>query len=157
MGKHRQEVSEILCRFWEWYRQAKAYGENPTPETKHAVETAFTAIVQTEVGYRELQERLKMTEKKKNRLLLFLDYPGIPIENNQAERDLRFAVILRKLTGGTRSLWGNKSIERHLSVLQTIRKQGLPIFRTFHGLIMGTVDPFVLTAKTLPALNYFPR
>lgn len=155
--KHRQELEFMLHQFWEWYWEAKIYEKHPTAEKCTELETRFDQIVATTVGYEQLQERLQLTKKKKDRLLLFLDYPGIPIENNQAERDLRFAVILRKLTGGTRSLWGNKSIERHLSVLQTIRKQGLPIFETFHGLITGTVDPFVLTSKTLPAVSYFPR
>ncbi len=155
--KHQQEVELILHQFWEWYAQAKEYGINPTQEKRRKLEERFDQIVATPIEYQELKERLLLTKKKKDRLLLFLDYPGIPIENNQAERDLRFAVILRKLTGGTRSLWGNKSLERHLSILQTIRKQGLPVFETFHGLIMGTVDPFVLTQKTLPAVNYFPR
>lgn len=155
--KHQREVELILNQFWEWYREAKEYGTHPTAEKRRELETRFDHIVSTQVAYLELTERLILTKKKKDRLLLFLEYPGIPIENNQAERDLRFAVILRKLTGGTRSLWGNKSLQRHLSVLQTIRKQGLPIFETFHGLIMGTITPFVLTAQTLPAITYFPR
>lgn len=155
--KHQEEIELLLHQFWEWYAQAKTYEKHPTAEKHTELERRFDQIVERAVDYQELRERLLLTKKKKDRLLLFLNYPGIPIENNQAERDLRFAVILRKLTGGTRSVWGNKSIERHLSVLQTIRKQGLPVFETFHGLIMGTVDPFVLTAKTLPAVSYFPR
>lgn len=155
--KHQKEVADILHQLWEWYFKAKEYGRNPTKEKHTELMQRFDRIVTTSVGYQDLQERLKLTARKKERLLLFLEYPGIPIENNQAERDLRFAVILRKLTGGTRSPFGNKSLERHLSILQTIRKQGLPVFETFHGLIMGTIDPFVLTAKTLPAIIPFSR
>ena len=154
---HQQEVAAVLTQFWDWYWQAKVYGRDPTKEQRIWLEERFDGIVETVAHYQDLQHRLKLTMRKKGRLLLFLEYPGIPIENNQAERDLRFAVILRKLTGGTRSLWGNKSLERHLSILQTIRKQGLPLFDTFHGLIMGTVEPFVLTAKILPAIHSFPR
>ena len=104
-----------------------------------------------QVSYGALANRLRLTERKKNRLLLFLDYTGIPIENNLAERDLRPAVIIRKLSGGTKSETGNRSFERHMSIIQTAHKQNLNIFDTLHGLITGTFDPFILTRKTLPA------
>ena|SRR3989344_3253274 len=154
---HQRETTSVLMQFWQWYWRAKDYGRDPTEEKRRWLEKQFDRIVEMKTAYAELYNRLRLTARKKDRLLLFLEYPGIPIENNQAERDLRFAVILRKLTGGTRSPGGNKSLQRHLSVLQTIRKQGLPLFETFHGLLMGTVDPFVLTAKTLPAIRHFPR
>ena len=100
-----------------------------------------------------MDHRLYLTQKKKKRLLLFLDYPGLPIENNLAERDLRPVVILRKLMGGTRSTEGDRSFERHMSIIHTTRKQGLNMFGTMHGLLTGTLDPSVLTKKTLPALT----
>ena len=69
------------------------------------------------------------------------------MENNLAERDLREVVIIRKLSGGTKSLAGSKSFERHMSVIATIRKQGLNVFETLHGLLAKQIDPCILTAK----------
>src|SRR5438876_11484159 len=107
-------------------------------------------MMDQETGYAELDNRLALTGKKRERLLLFLDHPEIPIENNLAERDVRLSVLFRKLTGGTRSLAGNRSFERHMSVIQTARKQGLHVFNTMHGLLNGELSPFILTKKTLP-------
>src|SRR5258708_30141576 len=88
-----------------------------------------------------------MTKNKRERLLLFLKYPFIPIHNNQSERDLRPAVIMRKISHETKSLQGNRSIERHLSIIHTAQKQHLNIFKTLDGLFTNTLSPFILIAS----------
>ncbi len=40
-------------------------------------------------------------------MFTFVEYPGVPLENNAAERALRPAVIDRKVSGGTRSAKGS--------------------------------------------------
>ena len=40
-------------------------------------------------------------------LFTFVQYPGVPSENNAAERAIRPAVIARKVSGGTRSSRGS--------------------------------------------------
>jgi len=151
---HQKELKQILQQIRKWYKQAKNYGRDPTVSNRQELEQTFDEITNQVVQYEELAKRITLTHRKKSRLLLFLEYPGIPIQNNLAERDLRPAVLMRKLTGGTKSIAGNKSFERHMSVIQTAHKQGLNVFDTVHGLIMGTLDPFILTRKTLPAPSF---
>jgi len=151
---HRQELKQILQQLRQWYKQAKNYGRDPTVEARNRLEQKFDEITSQEVSYDELTKRLKLTRRKKSRLLLFLNHPGIPIENNLSERDLRPGVLMRRLMGGTKSIAGNRSFERHMSIIQTAHKQGLNVFDTIHGLIMGTLDPFVLTHKTLPIPSF---
>ena len=150
---HQQELRAIIDQWWQFYDQAKHYGRDPALEKKQHLEELFDQLTSRRTEYTELTNRLKLTGRKRQRLLCFLDHPGIPIENNLAERDLRPAVIIRKLSGGTKSKAGDRSFERHLSIIQTAHKQGLNIFDTIHGLLMGSLDPFVLTRKTLPALT----
>ena len=149
---HRQELATAIDRLWQFYREAKHFGRDPTSKKRKQLEILFNQITGQSVGYAELAQRLRLTRHKRTRLLCFLDYPEIPIENNLAERDLRPAVIIRKFSGGTKSEAGDRSFERHLSIIQTAHKQDLNVFDTIHGLLMGTLDPFVLTGKTLPAL-----
>lgn len=149
---HQNQVNRVIDELWEWYMQAKKYGRDPTARVKQELAEEFDRIMGQTTGYAELDNRLRLTGRKRKRLLLFLDHPGIPIENNLAERDLRPAILMRKLTGGTRSQEGNRSFERHMSVIQTARKQGLHVFNTVHGLLSGTLSPFILTEKTLPAV-----
>ena len=57
-------------------------------------------------------------------LRLFLHHPGVAPTNNHAERTLRFAVLWRKRSFGTRVDKGDRLVERILSLRQTCRLQG---------------------------------
>ena len=61
-------------------------------------------------------------------LWVFLENDGVEPTNNQSERALRFAVLWRKRSYGTQSDKGNRWVERILSVKQTCRMRGLPVF-----------------------------
>lgn len=80
-------------------------------------------------------------------MLLFLDYPFVPIDNNQAERDLWDVVMIRNISRETKSLAEDRSIERHMSVIQTAKKQGLNVFETLHGLFTRELPISMLTVK----------
>lgn len=56
-------------------------------------------------------------------LWTFAEIPNVEPTNNAAERGLRAAVIYRKLSFGSRSQGGERTIERLLSVDQTCRLQ----------------------------------
>ncbi len=143
---HAQE-RKILLQWRRFYHLAKGYGPDPTHEKRKKIEAMFSKITKQKTGYDLLDKQLKLSKKKRGRLLTFLDYPFLPIHNNQCEQDLREFVIMRKISGETKSIEGDRSIERHLSVIQTARKQGLEIFQTLHGLLTGTLSPSVLTTK----------
>ncbi|MDI6773733.1 MAG: IS66 family transposase, partial [bacterium] len=57
-------------------------------------------------------------------LMRFVETPGLPGSNNQAERDQRPFVIFRSTSFCTRSDEGMKDLSHLLSVSQTLRKQG---------------------------------
>ena len=57
-------------------------------------------------------------------LWTFARIEGIEPTNNAAERALRFAVIWRRISGGTDSERGSRFVERTLSVVATCRRQG---------------------------------
>jgi transposase len=61
-------------------------------------------------------------------LWTFADVPDVEPTNNAAERGLRAAVIYRKLSLGSRSQGGERTIERLLSVDQTCRLQHRSLF-----------------------------
>ena len=147
---HQKEQKEILFQWSNFYHIAKHYGECP-PEVrekkKQEIQALFDTITSQITGYELLDKQLRLTRKKKERLLLFLDHPELPIHNNQCEQDIRQFVIIRKISGETKSIRGDRSIERHLSVIQTCQKQGLEVFQTLQGLLTGTLAPSILTAN----------
>ena len=56
-------------------------------------------------------------------LFRFVDNPQIDSTNNRAERGLRHAVVIRKISNGSRSENGAEITGRLLSVLQTAKLQ----------------------------------
>ena len=56
------------------------------------------------------REILTLTRQKKPYLLLVLEFPEVPLDNNEAERALREYVVKRKISNGTRTLGGNSSL-----------------------------------------------
>ena len=150
---HQNLQKRILLQLREFYHLAKNYGSDPPKtarkENKQILESLFDEITSQVTGYAALDKQLRLMKKKREKLLYFLNHPYVPIHNNQCELDLREYVIIRKISGVTNSIAGDKSIERHLSVIQTARKQGLEVFHTLHGLLTGQLSPAVLTVKTV--------
>ena len=62
------------------------------------------------------------TQHDRARVLSFLTEEGVEPTNNRAERDLRPAVIARKVSHCSRNERGARAFEAFTSVLQTIRK-----------------------------------
>lgn len=56
-----------------------------------------------------------------------LDYPFYPLTNNEAERALRHWVIIRKLTQGTRTAPGSRSLTLLASVIATCKLRGIKV------------------------------
>ncbi len=56
-------------------------------------------------------------------LWLFVEREGVEPTNNDAERQVRHAVLWRKSSGGTHSELGSRFVERILTVVATLRRQ----------------------------------
>ncbi len=67
------------------------------------------------------------------RLYHFVKEPGVEPTNNAAEQALRCAVIWRKKCFGNQSDWGERFVERVLSVRATVQKQGLNFLNYLTG------------------------
>lgn len=65
-----------------------------------------------------------------NRLVTFLKDEGAPPENNPGERSIRPIVVFRKVTGGSRSPLGARITDINMSIMETWKKQGLPLLES---------------------------
>lgn len=70
-------------------------------------------------------------------LFVFIRFPGIPSDNNAAERILRHTVIARKISGGTRSAKGSKTKAILSSLFGTWRLQQKNPFLQCQFLLAG--------------------
>jgi transposase len=79
----------------------------------------------------------------------FTEIPGVDPTNNRAERALRFAVALRKRSGGNRTDHGDRFIERILTARETCRLQS----RNLHDYLLATITA---TLHSQPAPSLLP-
>src|SRR5215212_4264413 len=84
---------------------------------------------------RALQDKLR---RARDQLLTFVDWGGqVGATNNACERDLRPAVIQRKVTNGYRAMWAAQGEAAVRTVVDTARRMpGTSVFRT----ILSTVS-----------------
>ncbi|MCZ7567062.1 MAG: transposase [Ardenticatenaceae bacterium] len=85
-----------------------------------------------------LDARIRLPRAKQRHLLLVLDFPAVPLANNLAERDLRVAVVKRKIATGPRPAAGARAWEVFLTLLAPCRQQGLNFFASLCDRISRT-------------------
>jgi transposase len=71
---------------------------------------------------------VRRVEDEMDCLFLFLTEQGVGPTDNFGERMIRFAVLWRKRSQGTKSEKGNRWVERILSLRQTCRLHGKSTF-----------------------------
>jgi transposase len=102
------------------------------PPTAGAVQTWYARMVHLLGQYRLRREEAgtlaRTLEHELGALWTFVVEEGVEPTNNRAERALRFAVLWRKLMQGTYSDKGDRWVERILSVRETCRLRGIPMF-----------------------------
>ncbi len=77
-------------------------------------------------------------ERYIHQLFVFVLYPGVPSENNAAERDLRPLVTARKVSAGTRSEAGSQTKMQLSTLLRTWVAQNL---NPFHACLQLLKSP----------------
>ena len=98
-----------------------------------------------EADARRIAGRLR---KHAAELTVFLWDNAVAPDNNAAERALRPAVVLRKITGGSRSARGARATAVLMSVVRTAAQQQRPLFETIKTLLMNAwagINPGLLT------------
>ena len=122
---HQKLVNDFRSKIWDYYYELTEYKKNPKVEEKTRLSNLFDDIFSTKTGYDDLDYRIQMTKKKKDSLLVVLDYPDTPLHNNPAELAIRMYVVKRKISFGTRSDDGTKSWETFFTIMDTCFKLGI--------------------------------
>ncbi len=112
---------------------AKAF-EAELEAARQAVLRAGTQDVPEQKHCRNLAKRL---EKHGESYFRFITTPGVEPTNNLAERAIRFVVIDRLVTQGTRSEAGNRWCERIWTVIATCAQQGHSVFEYLYAAVQA--------------------
>ncbi len=117
-------ASKLLGEAKRLFRACHRHGERARQNARDAIHQRVRRPPRRGEA-RTLAERIKTHAPAYFR---FLDDPRVEPTNNKAERALRHAVIDRRITQGTRGEAGSRWLERFLSVRETCRQQGRPLF-----------------------------
>ena len=72
----------------------------------------------------EINEVIANFASYRDEMLKALDHPGLPLHNNDSERDIRGVAKRRNISGGTKSNLGRKFRDGLLSLKQTCFRLG---------------------------------
>jgi hypothetical protein len=122
-----QRVAQGRTRalIWRFYRDLKAYRQQPTRQRKAALRARFDRIFTRKTGFVALDRLLARLHANKRELLIVLDRPEIPLHTNGSENDVRCQVTKRKVSGGTRSDTGRDCRDAFLGLSKTCAKLGI--------------------------------
>jgi transposase len=92
---------------------------------RRALDLAVHAVLEERVRACPMEEAVRARLwKQRDHLFVFLDAPGVDATNNLAERQLRPAVIRRKLSCGNKTRRGARTFEVLASLAATCRQRG---------------------------------
>jgi hypothetical protein len=119
---HRKQLDDFLKQFWEFYHKIQAYRLQPSTEQASVLSQEFDTLFSTVTTYDDLDKRIAMTKAKKDRLLMALKYPAIPLHNNPAELGARRRVRKRDISFGPRTADGVAAWDTFMTLAATARK-----------------------------------
>lgn len=124
--KHHQKlVDKFLSDFWSLYHGLLDYKKAPDPQRALHLEAQFDDLTARVTGYKQLDERIEKTKRKKEALLAVLQKPELPLHNNLSELGARVEVKFRKVSLQTRSPKGTKAKDTFFTIIQTAKKLGV--------------------------------
>lgn len=89
----------------------------------------------------DIRRLIKRFRRYEPFLFTYLKHPGIPPDNNLAERELRPFVIMRKTSHDFKSEEVMDSFTLYLSLLQTCKKNGVNFGEALHSVLSGKISP----------------
>ncbi len=120
-----QQLKQLLQRALSLWTQRKKMNPGDYRRQAEALNDGLTTHLRDRVFRDHDNQRLLNgigAQQDRGHVLRFLDHDGVEPTNNRAERDLRPAVIARKVSHCSKNQSGARAFEVFVSVLQTIRK-----------------------------------
>jgi hypothetical protein len=133
----REALATVRSEIWEFYAELKAYKVAPDAQKKASLDARFDKLCATKTCFVSLNLALQRMHRNKSELLLVLERPDIPLQNNLSERDIRDHVKKRKISGSTRSDEGRRCRDTFASLKKTCRKHGISFWAYLNDRVRG--------------------
>jgi len=117
------EIGQVRKEIWALYDQVKV--ASLTQKGKKQVLAAYDALVAREVVSPGIRKVLDAFKENREGMLKALEHPGLPLHNNDSERDIRGMVKFRNISGSTKSEEGRSFRDSLMTVKQTCYRLGV--------------------------------
>jgi transposase len=124
----KRVLERLRALFAVIHRRERYNAETFQIHLQNAGDELWAEIVWRVPKTSEADNLAKRFEKHGDSYLRFITTPGIEPTNNLAEQAIRFVVIDRKVTQGTRSTTGQRWLERIWTVVATCAQTGRSVF-----------------------------
>ena len=117
------------------FKKAKNFNHKGTIEDVQQLVREVEAVLNRNFVSMKCKKFARKILKDRDKLFVFVTNPNVDGTNNRAERAVRPYVVLRKVTGGTKSPKGTKNLEVLASAIQTCRMNGTDLVEKGRDLI----------------------
>jgi hypothetical protein len=146
---HRKKLADFIKGYWEFYDQLLAYKKTPSLELANKIDTCFDTLFTTETNYFQLDKLIVKTFKNKDKLLIVLLRPEIPLHNNLAELGARRKVRKRDISYHTMSAKGTICLDAFMTITQTAIQLNVDVFQYIKQMISGKQNRVTLASLIL--------
>ncbi|HSQ86304.1 MAG TPA: transposase, partial [Desulfobacterales bacterium] len=129
---HKEKLEKFLDRYWNYYGKLLEYKKNPSSQMAEILSAEFDKLFSTKTKYRALDERIAKTKANKTQLLMVLEYPELPLHNNDAELGARSQVRKRDVSLHTMTKDGTEANDIFMTIVQTAKKLGVSSYKYIH-------------------------
>ena len=134
---HRHLLDDFIKQFWLFYHQLQAYRVRPSSDQAQLLNANFDALFNTTTGYQQLDDRIAKTKAKKDKLLLVLHHPQLPLHNNPAELGARQRVRKRDISFGPRTPDGVAAWDTFMTLSESAKKLGINFYAYVYDRVSG--------------------
>lgn len=131
---------DFMDQYWTFYQRLlnyKALTPQKQKKQKPILVKAFDELFQPSTKYGALDLCIERTRANKDKLLMVLDFPFLPLHNNDAELGARKMVRKRDISLHTWTDWGTELRDAFLTITETARKIGVPVYKYINDRIIG--------------------
>ena len=136
---HQDVLTDFRGRYWAYYTELLNYKKDPTAAEQTRLDKGFDEIFSIKTGYDDLDDRIAKTLAKKVELLNVLEYPKLPLHNNDAELGARVQARVRDVSFQTKSIAGTKIKDTFMTINQTAKKLGISFYEYVFDRVSGAL------------------
>jgi len=137
---HQTILADFRQQFWAYYHKLQAYRADPQPELVGSLRDEFDSLFSQTTDYEQLNKRLTQSLAHKEKLLVVLNHPEVPLHNNPAELGARQRVRKRDVSFGPRSEAGRVAWDSFMTVAETAKKLGVSFYRYVYDRVAQTYE-----------------